>query len=651
MKLTIKTLSLALRKSDVSIELSGLRYFYGTIGSGKSSIGRLVDYCFGGDIELTPALQQEFVSAKLDVEINGIDLQLTRDRQADSLIASWKESGDSAYQVALPARVADGEIIPDTGVEVLSDLIFHIAKENPPRVRRRKGRPDELLERLSFRDLFRFCYLEQRWMDSDFFRLTSDNYAVKQKSVDTLRFVLAYATERVAELEAKLQIVREERVAAEGAAAGLASALKEAGFEDILTLEEKMAQLQVKIDEAKLESQAARGERKNIPHAVDELRNSARSLALDLDALEQAATDVEGRKTTLLRQANELRMLTVRYERTASARAILGGVDFTSCPRCSQALPQRLGHECAVCGQEEPTQESRGEIANRAISEDISSRQRELADAIGLLESQKRSLNRRMRVQREAKIQADQALSTRMREYDSAFLSQALQKERQLAMLQQELLSLKKYRKLPEVVSELTEKVHALAAREISLRGELEESRKQAFLDRRKIKRLSDLFIDCLVRSKFPDVKSTDEAEIDPASFYPRITLGKKHGLVDLTFENAGSGGMMALFKTCFAIALHRLSAESSYDRLPSVLIIDTPTKNVSSKENPEVIDAFFGMVYQLAEFELSGMQIIIIENEFTAPISKTVPLNVRHMVRGTTDHPPLVPYLSGDFE
>jgi regulator of replication initiation timing len=336
-------------------------------------------------------------------------------------------------------------VLPDTGVAVLSDLLFYLANEQPPRVRRRKGRPDERLERLSFRDLYRFCYLDQEGMDSDFFKLKSDNYFVAQKSVDVLRYVLGYQTEQVAELESNLKDLREERQALLSGAEALDKALMEAGFDNIVAVDAHVEKLHGEIELARKAALASRQQREPQTHAVDELRGQGRMLAQDLGAMEDALAELDKQIGDIERHLNELQMLGVRFQRTASARTLLAGVNFKSCPRCTQPL--------------------------------------------------------------------------------------------------------------------------------------------------------------------------------------------------------------MALFRACYAIALHRLCARIGGNRLPSVLIIDTATKNVSSVENPEVINAFYRLVYELAEGELRGIQFIIIDNEFNpVPQDLGLKINVRHMVKGDPENPPLVPYLSGDF-
>ena len=60
---------------------------------------------------------------------------------------------------------------PNTGVEVLSDLIYVLGGKTPPKVRKSKIDEDSDLARLSLRDLLWFCYLDQDHMDSSFFHL------------------------------------------------------------------------------------------------------------------------------------------------------------------------------------------------------------------------------------------------------------------------------------------------------------------------------------------------------------------------------------------------------------------------------------------------------------------------------------------------
>jgi len=238
------------------------------------------------------------------------------------------------------------------------------------------------------------------------------------------------------------------------------------------------------------------------------------------------------------------------------------------------------------------------------------------------------------------------AFSAQMRNYDSIFLSKAVENERLLATLEQKLNSLIHNRKLPDILEEQRELSVKLLGDETVTRSKLEAARKLAFLDSKNIEKLGDLFLDCLLKVKFPDIKPSFHVSIDPSNFEPQIMLSEEGDFTVLSFANAGSGGMKSLFKTCFALAVHRLCVELK-SSLPNLLIIDTATKNLSSIENPEVVGAFYKFIYELAGTELKETQFIIIDNEYSPPTPQvSFPINVRHMVNGSRESLPLIPYL-----
>ncbi|ANB77310.1 hypothetical protein AYM40_35080 [Paraburkholderia phytofirmans OLGA172] len=645
MNIRFEKLNLEFRRASEVITFPQVSYFFGPIGSGKSSIARLIDFCLGAKVEWTPVLQKELVSASLEIALNDTSLTISRTRDSGMVVAAWKLDEDT-LQLTLPARKGAGEVLPSTGVEVLSDLLFYLSNIEQPKVRRRKGMSDEHLERLSFRDLYLFCYLDQDTMDNSFFRLNSDNFAVSRKSVDTLRYLLGYKQERVAELESQLQAVREDRLARAASAEALQKALAQAGFDDVIEIEGRIEETKSAIDIARRYAREARSARQPLPHAVDGIRARVRSLASEVASTEEASTELGERIDEIIRHSNELRMLSVRFQRNAAARSVLAGVDFRSCPRCTQSLPPRDEDCCSVCGQADRVVEGGNNLREDVVSQDLKARLEELTDVLSRMRTQRRRLVLRTDELKQERMLCETALSEQLRDYDSAFLSQAVENERVIATLEQKLNSLLHNRKLPDILQEQSELVETLAGKESELRIRLDKLRETTFRDAKNIEKLGELFLDCLLEVKFPDVRASYHVEIDPSNFTPQIMLSKGGDFVALSFANAGSGGMKSLFKTCFALALHRLAAAIG-SRLPSVLVIDTATKNVSSIENPEVIAAFYDFVYRLASSELAGTQFVIIDNEYTAPSDgPEMDIKVRHMMRGSGDNPPLVSYL-----
>jgi hypothetical protein len=108
------------------------------------------------------------------------------------------------------------------------------------------------------------------------------------------------------------------------------------------------------------------------------------------------------------------------------------------------------------------------------------------------------------------------------------------------------------------------------------------------------------------------------------------------------------SGGKKTLFKCCFAIAIHRLAVQLGAP-LPELLIIDSPMKNISERENREQFEGFYRLLYELKEDELRRIQLVLIDKEFSAPESeRQFTLIERHMRPSDSTNPPLIPYYDG---
>lgn len=645
MKIIFKSLELHFRKSVESIHFDHVNFFWGKIGAGKSSIARLVDYCLGADINLTPALQLEFVQAVLKLEVRDRDLTIYRERDSSNIVAVWNE-GNEALEVLVPARKTDGVVVPGTTIEVLSDLLFHLADLPVPKVRKGNRSADPGMVRLSLRDLFRFCYVDQDEIDSDFFRLDIEgDWARRAKSVDAMRFILGYHQDQVAALEADLQAVHEKKMATKAAAEALTKVLEETGFSNPIEIETRIERLNAQRDVVREAAATARKERTDgTGHAVDTLRQRGRVLSADLQGLEEMLQAVKQRTEDTERHLNELKMLSVRFSRTKSARVLLAAVNFTECPRCTQELPERAEDLCPVCGQPEH-QQPHEHLSNDVVEADLKSRLRELQEMLQGLKQQERRVAQQLDRARIEKKVVDQSLDQRLRDYDSAFLSQALEFERQTTTLEQQVNSLVSYRKLPERLAELLSTADSLQGKESELRAKLLRERENAFKDRSNLEDLEALFLDCLVRSSFPGINKTFKVSIDPKSFVPEVFPTDAADFAVTSFANMGSGGMKTIFKACYALALHRLAAKTGA-ALPSILVIDSAMKNVSERENRELFQAFYTMVYELAVGELKDTQFILIDKEmFSVPNGIELEIRSRHMAPGSRENPPLVPY------
>ncbi|MFN9631221.1 MAG: ATP-binding protein, partial [Cyanobacteriota bacterium] len=203
MNIKLNTLQIRTRQTVEIIHFSqAVTFIYGPIGTGKSTVARLVDFCFGGDLEQTPAIQQEFVSVVLGAKLGANDCTFERGSEdTQSVRVSWSREDQSLGSANAPLSAGDAPLIGDK-VFNLSDLLFYLCDVEPIRVLQRSRDPDSPMIRLSFRDVWRYCYLDQAHLDSSFFRL-EDPFRGR-KSQDAMRFFTGLHSERLSSLQSRL---------------------------------------------------------------------------------------------------------------------------------------------------------------------------------------------------------------------------------------------------------------------------------------------------------------------------------------------------------------------------------------------------------------------------------------------------------------
>lgn len=650
MKFRLDSLVLSLRKAEVTIDFADVSYFWGQMGAGKTSIVRLVDYCLGGDIQLSPALQSEFVAATLNLSLAKGNTAIERPRDSDRVIATWSD-GDDSFQVSLPARKAGGEILPETGVEQLSDLLFWLSEVTPPRVRKSKVREDSETARLSMRDLLWYCYLDQDEIDSSFFHLEEGAPFYKRyKSRDVLRYVIGFHDERVAELEATLDQLRGERQALSVTIAGLTRVLKEVGVESEVQIFDRVAAVQLEADRLRAEIEevrvAAEAERRTT-HAADQLREEARSLGQEIARIDDAIANLRQVQDRDQRHLHEIETLSLKFRRSISAKAVLVGVTFESCPRCAQRLPEREASCCSLCGQADRI-EAADPTETALVERDAKVRIAELNDILARHGESFARLTRDRDALQLKKVRIERERNEALSRYDTAYLSSMLATERQRASLLRDAENLASLVRLPRMVEEQRDKLTKTVAQELRLRAELKAARDAAESDETNLNRLKSLFLDCLVRAGVPGITPQDRIEIPAQTFYPEVYGPDSDDAAVTTFSTLSSGGKKTLFKCCFAIAVHRLAVQIRAP-LPELLIIDSPMKNISERENRDQFEDFYRLLYELKEGELSETQLVLIDKEFSRPDTEhRFSLAERHMRPEDDANPPLIPYYVG---
>jgi hypothetical protein len=142
----------------------------------------------------------------------------------------------------------------------------------------------------------------------------------------------------------------------------------------------------------------------------------------------------------------------------------------------------------------------------------------------------------------------------------------------------------------------------------------------------------------------FPGVAEADHVEIDSQHWRPVVL----HGDQRWSFWDTGSGGKKTLFNVCYALALHNVARRRGMP-VPGLLVIDSPTKNISEDENPELVRRLYDEIYRVATSDNAGagVQFLLIDSELVPPV-EPVEQFVSRRLAGEPSAPSLIPYYIG---
>lgn len=204
------------------------------------------------------------------------------------------------------------------------------------------------------------------------------------------------------------------------------------------------------------------------------------------------------------------------------------------------------------------------------------------------------------------------------------------------------LASLDRLRELPQAIADLELEAGRLQGDIDRFRTLLAEERGRLKAADTRVKKIANTFLSIMREIGFPGVSADDEVQLDPRNWQPFV----RHGEQAWTFYDAGSGGKKTLFNVCYALAVHTVAAEENLP-LPSFLIIDSPTKNISDDENPELVGALYREIYALATREGRRLQFVLIDSDLVSP-EPAIPEFVHRRLAGENEAPRLIPYYDG---
>lgn len=649
MQINFYSLNLNCRKSQENIDLDHqVLFFHGKVSSGKSSIARLINFCLGGNLERTIAIQKELISVSLELGVGKFKVLLERNATSSANVtATCVDDKGESFAVNVPVNAGLTPVYANK-VYSLSDLIFYLLDINVLRIPAKKNdQESSSLVRLTLKNFMWYCYLDQSKLDSSFFRLEDGTKTRSSKEI--LKYVFQYSTQKLIELQEKLQKKKKERFSKQVTAEGLREFLKKFEFsneDEINLLETKTKN---KLEKAKEEKKKVEQGYTSSTHTVDQLRHSIREIIDDLTSLEQGVIDIDKRIEQQESLKSELVASKFKVAKNQTVANVFHGIAFVACPDCGTNISKRKVQEdsCKLClspvGIDKPEASQQSEL----IQIDLTERIKELESSIDL---HKKALNKSKKefgAKQKIRQDLDQRLQHDLKQYESVFLSNVRSLDNTVSTLKERLVSIQRMKVMPREITKLENEATDIIKEERELKRKINEETANFVRGEQLIEQLEKTFLKIMNDVGMPGVSKKDKVSINRSTWEVNI-LPAGEDYLRWNFYNAGSGGKKTLFNSCFLLAIHIVASKNKLP-LPTFIIIDTPMKNIDKEVNSDIFKSFFDLLYKVASTVLDKTQIIIIENNYIPPDRKIkIDFFHRYMESGDSQNPPLIPYYQG---
>lgn len=586
---------------------TGVNAVTGPVGSGKSSMLEVLKYGLGGSAKLMPAVRDNVKIVKVRFLAGDEHWEFTRELRSNVVSVVDLKTQEPLGEWARTDRQNMRKVGPA--------LLDALGLPSDWRIPKSRKKPTDETVPVSFWDVHKYLYLDQNRIDTSV--IGHDDTNLNNKRIAVFELIYGLANARTVELLTERGRLRAEAAALRKNATAIAGFMQDMGDPDPVTLSARRAGLQKELESSEQALTQARTEAHGGLVSAETLNAlSAERARLD---------DLVGQRDALLASLTEARSVRAqlaleeeRIKRTAIASSSLSGLEFVQCPRCLQGLPHGRFDEaqCHLCGQsqEMPNDAKPTDALLRVVRE----QRKETDDLAEEDAAALAGVGAQVELAEASVMRLLRAADGRQREPRTLPLIENVERAAaQVAQVQASIRSVEDVEARWATQSGLHEDAESLdvVAREMAeeeSRIKMELSEDTTFLDD-----LSVLFDGILRELRDPWFS---EAHIDPNDYLP-VVDGEGFNMLSV------GGARKTLVNLAYHLSnLYMSISERSLMLLPTLLIVDSPRKNVGDNAlDRTMVESVYARLRTLQLASRDDFQIIFADNDMPADASKWI--------------------------
>jgi hypothetical protein len=551
------------RKKNYKVDFEpGVNIIYGDSATGKSSILNLIDYLLGAKhFSLYPEIEAVARYAVLDVTLNEDRYTIKRDifdpsKPIEVFPCEYSKIEKYRPKKFLP-NFQPNSRYPDLGF--YSEFLFDALNFSNVKIKESPTKDDSKLVRLSFRDLFKYCYVDQDELGSKKF-LRPDSYPLQVRFREVFKYIFNTLDSNVANLDSQISSKSKERKKLETIFSTVSDFLRESEFGSMPALDSEIT-----ITDKEVEELQEKIKQLNTSQTVDEevyksIKAALSDIALNKKALLQNMQEAELKIDRFTRLKNEYLNDIAKFKASLAAKEVIGEVskEITLCPVCDNGLEVDAALEKFDINP------------NDKIKHEINVLKRRSKDTVQLVHDTRQkweAFKVELRDLDSAESNARKLMEDNTKDLSTPYLAERDMYVKKIGELTQKRKDLVERLKIRNQHNHLTATIKSLDIRIGQLKEQLEELRKTAPSMVDVLSNLADNLKDYLTSIK---IKSPTGISYDDKSFSPKLR--------DIEYPNITSGGLRTIVGIGYLCSFMQEALNSTIS-YPSFLMIDTVGK------------------------------------------------------------------------
>lgn len=551
------------RKKNYKVDFEpGVNIIYGDSATGKSSILNLIDYLLGAKhFSLYPEIEAVARYAVLDVTLNEDRYTIKRDifdpsKPIEVFPCEYTKVEKYRPKKFLP-NFQPNSRYPDLGF--YSEFLFDALNFSNVKIKESPTKDDSKLVRLSFRDLFKYCYVDQDELGSKKF-LRPDSYPLQVRFREVFKYIFNTLDSNVANLDSQISSKSKERKKLETIFSTVSDFLRESEFGSMPALDSEITIIDKEVEELQEKIKQL-----NTSQTVDEevyksIKAALSDIALNKKVLLQNMQEAELKIDRFTRLKNEYLNDIAKFKASVAAKEVIGEVskEITLCPVCDNGLEVDAALEKFDINP------------NDKIKHEINVLKRRSKDTEQLVHDTRQkweAFKVELRELDSAESNARKLMEENTKDLSTPYLAERDMYVKKVGELTQKRKDLVERLKIRNQHNHLTAQIKSLDIRISQLKEQLEELKKTAPSMVDVLSNLADNLKDYLTSIK---IKSPTGISYDDKSFSAKLR--------DIEYPNITSGGLRTIVGIGYLCSFMQEALNSTIS-YPSFLMIDTVGK------------------------------------------------------------------------